>query len=89
MKYDAKTYNNLLLASRNIGRFNIKNKQGKFPKQQILNSSNHVGANLYLHYYGFDKFPIRWCTYWPPMQSGEFGIYIIKENKTILKLKKP
>jgi hypothetical protein len=44
VKYDAKTYNNLLLASRNIGGFNIKNKEGKFPKKQIPNSSNHVGV---------------------------------------------
>ena len=80
LKSDSRQYMSLLLASRNINWFNIKNMEEKFIKQQIPNSSHHVGDDLHLPYYDVNV-PNKFVYKSTPINSEEFGIYIKNENE--------
>ncbi len=86
LKSDIKGFKNLLLASRNINWFNIKNIEEEFIKEQIPNSSHHVGDDLYLPYYDLSV-PNKVVYKSTPMHSEEFRIYTKKENKQLKSLK--
>ena len=79
IKTGAREYKNLLLAIGNIDWFDIKNKEEKFIKEQIPNSSHQVGDCIYLPHY--DPTASNKVVYkQTPIHSEEFGIY---QNKTI------
>ena len=79
IKTGAREYKNLLLAIGNIDWLDIKNKEEKFIKEQISNSSHQVGDCIYLPHY--DPTASNKVVYkQTPIHSEEFGIY---QNKTI------
>ncbi|MBW4256578.1 hypothetical protein KTG15_02580 [Methanobacterium sp. YSL] len=79
IKTGAREYKNLLLAIGNIDWFDIKNKEEKFIKEQIPNSSHQVGDCIYLPHYD-PTAPNKVVYKQTPIHSEEFGIY---QNKTI------
>ncbi|MCC7559753.1 MAG: hypothetical protein KO318_04905 [Methanobacterium sp.] len=84
IKTGAREYKNLLLAIGNIDWSDIKNKEEKFIKEQIPNSSHQVGDCIYLPH--FDPTAPNKVVYkQTPIHSEEFGIYQntnIKHDKT-------
>ena len=84
IKTGAREYKNLLLAIGNIDWSDIKNKEEKFIKEQIPNSSHQVGDCIYLPH--FDPTAPNKVVYkQTPIHSEEFGIYqntTIEHNKT-------
>lgn len=93
IKTGAREYKNLLLAIGNIDWSDIKNKEEKFIKEQIPNSSHQVGDCIYLPH--FDPTTPNKVVYkQTPIHSEEFGIYqntsieddkITENNSEILK----
>jgi len=85
IKTGAREYKNLLLAIGNIDWFDIKNKEEKFIKEQIPNSSHQVGDCIYLPHYD-PTAPNKVVYKQTPIHSEEFGIY---QNKAIEDVKTP
>lgn len=84
IKTGAREYKNLLLAIGNINWSDIKNKEEKFIKEQIPNSSHQVGDCIYLPHFN-PTAPNKVVYKQTPIHSEEFGIYqntTIKDNKT-------
>lgn len=85
IKTGAREYKNLLLAIGNINWSDIKNKEEKFIKEQIPNSSHQVGDCIYLPHFN-PTAPNKVVYKQTPIHSEEFGIY---QNKTIEHNKTP
>ncbi|MBF4473914.1 hypothetical protein [Methanobacterium formicicum] len=93
IKTGAREYKNLLLAIGSLDWFDIKNKEEKFIKEQIPNSSHHVEDCIYLPHYD-PTAPNKVLYKQTPILSEEFGIYqntsiehdtVVKNDSEILK----
>lgn len=86
IKTGARKYKSLILAIRNIDWLDIKNKEEKFIKEQIPNSSHHVGDEIYLPHY--DPTVPNKVVYIPTsIHSEEFGIYKNNDEEEDLSFK--